>query len=106
MPLYKTNAETIRLLRLLACFWKDNYRSVSKPFQKLENRLHPSGSIKKYPGSLYNSKYDSFHFTYSKHNNLNIFVLNFNRIKFNLSAIYDKEGFYRFYQFQAALQLH
>ena len=28
-----------------------------------------------------------------KHNNLTILVLNFNRIKFNLSAIYDKEGF-------------
>ena len=40
-----------------------------------------------------------------KHYNLTNFVLNFNRIKFNLSAIYNKEGFWRFYQYQAALQL-
>ena len=37
--------------------------------------------------------------------NLTIFVFNFSRIKFNLSAIYDKEGFWRFYQYQATWQL-
>ena len=40
-----------------------------------------------------------------KHYNLTNFVLNFNRIKFNLSAIYNREGFWRFYQYQAAWQL-
>ena len=53
-----------------------------------------------------NAKKLSFNFRLTgKHYSLTNFVLNFNRIKFNLSAIYNREGFWRFYQYQAAWQL-
>ena len=31
--LYQSNAGTLHFLAFFACFWKDNHRSVSKPFK-------------------------------------------------------------------------
>ena len=93
---------TLRFLTLFACVWKDNDRGVSKPSKNSKkkskrkvNKHQTYTTAETFPfNSLTNKPY-----------NLTIFVLTFNRIKFNLSAIYDREGFWRFYQYQAAWQL-
>ena len=81
-------------------FWKDYYCSVAKPFKILKIVY----MIKIDKNQIYLTA-NTFPLNSLKPYNLTNFVLNFNRIKFNLSAIYDKEGFWRFYQYQAAWQL-
>ena len=94
---------TIPLLTLFACFWKDFDSAVSKPFKNLT--IVDMRKINKYQIYI-NAKTLSFNSRLTgKHYNLKNFLLNFNRIKFNLSAIYSREGFWRFYQYQAAWQL-
>ena len=81
----------IRLLTLFACFWKDFDSAVSKPFKNL--KIVDMGKIYKYQIYI-NAKTLSFNSQLKgKHYNLTNFVLIFNRIKFNLSAIYNREGF-------------
>ena len=93
---------TLRFLTLFACFSKDNDRRVSKPFKNSKKKS--KRKVNKHQ-TYTTAETFPFNSLTSKPYNLTIFVLTFNRIKFNLSAIYDREGFWRFYQYQAAWQL-